>query len=112
MSKNDVNTKFEVMDCHRGYVKGKMFKDYANGDPCNKLLIYHNLSKTDLEVYLPNEFGGWAILCNERSAGNKRIGHQITSKLVLPSLTTIVLGDNQSVEKMMITENDPLSYLV
>lgn len=112
MSRHDVNTKFDVLDCHRGFVKGKIFKDYANGDPCNKLLIYHNLSKTELEIALPQENAGWAILCNDKTAGNKRIGYPISSKLIIPPLTTIVLGDNHSVEKMMITESDPLSYLI
>ena len=98
MSRHDVNTKFQVLDAHKGYVKGKMFKDYANGDPFDKILIYHNLSSVHLEVYLPMEKEGWALLGNDLGISNKRIGDPIHKKLLLPALTTIVLCDNKSVE--------------
>jgi pullulanase len=97
MSRHDVNTKFQVLDAHKGYVKGKMFKDYANGDPFDKILIYHNLSQAHLEVYLPYEIDGWALLGDDLRISNKRIGAPIHHKLLLPSLTTLVLCDNKSI---------------
>jgi pullulanase/glycogen debranching enzyme len=111
MSRQDVINKFETLDSHRGYIKGKMFKDYANGDPFDKLLIYHNLSNSDLEVVLPTQKGNWAVVCNDMTAGNIRIGSPVSGTIIVPNLTTIVLGDNNSVEKIMLSNNDPLSYL-
>lgn len=100
MTRDDVNTKFEVLDTHFGYVKGKMFKDHANWDPCEKLLIYHNLSKEVLTVDLPYEKSGWALLGNDKKISNKIIGMPFNTKLELPPLTTLVLCDNKSTQNL------------
>jgi len=101
MDRNNVNQNFQVLDSHYGTVKGKIFKHHANQDPCEKLAIFHNLNNYEVEVRLPHERSGWAILADEHQAGNKRIGDVKWDSIKIPPLSTVVLGDNKSVETMM-----------
>lgn len=100
MSRKDVYSKFVVTDSHNGCIRGKMFVNNANHDPCKKLLVYHNISTSDLLVDLPDEPSGWAVLANENTAGSKRIGEVLRSNVLVPALTTLILGDNESVNKL------------
>jgi pullulanase len=100
MRREEVNRKLEIFDSHKGYVKGKMFKDHANDDPLEKILIYHNLTKSEQQLPLPYEKQGWAILSNAHICGNTRLGFPIKNKVILPPLTTIILCDNKSMDTL------------
>jgi pullulanase len=101
MDRQSVHQNFVVMDSHEGTVKGKMFQNHANNDPCEKLAIFHNLNTHEVEVRLPHEHSGWSVLANEKQVGNVQIGHIVWDQIKIPPLSTVVLGDHKSVEKMM-----------
>lgn len=100
MSREEVNNKFQVLDSNNGYIKGKMFTDNANGDPFEKIAIYHNLCNMDLVVELPKEESGWALVGDYHTIGNKKIRNIDSNVISIPALTTYVLADNKSVDKM------------
>jgi pullulanase len=101
MDRKSVNHNFEVLDSHYGTVKGKMFKHHANQDPCEKIAIFHNLNNHEVEVHLPDERSGWALLADDCQVGNKRIGEVKWGRIKISPLSTVVLGDNKSVDMMM-----------
>lgn len=96
MPREEVHAKFEIVDAHFGRVKGKLMKNHANNDPFEKLLIFHNLSHTELPLLLPHEESGWALIADMEHCGHQQIGQTHTHKLLIPPLTTFVLCDHKS----------------
>jgi pullulanase len=108
MNREEVHSKFVPIDSNNGYVKGKMFKNHANGDIFEKIVIFHNLSNLDLSVDLPEEESGWALVGDYRTIGNHMIRDIADHRIVIPALTTYILADKKSVLHYQTEVNDKI----
>lgn len=91
--RDQVEQYLKVLECGNG-VLAYMLEGYRAGDAWNRIIVIYNGKEQDEIVAVPQDTS-WNIVVSDRAAGEKVLA-QVTSQVVVPRLSMMVLYDRMS----------------